>query len=124
MRKKFGVGFGLIAVVLAIAGPPFVALSMRPYEPLYEPPLRVGMNEDEVNFLLGACNCPSSYMLSTEFDHPGLPRFYGPNPDWAGNQQHIGVWFDNEHRVTAWEIQCLPRTYPPWLDAVMEWVGW
>jgi len=34
MRKKTADGFGLVAVVLANVGPPFVALSERPYEPL------------------------------------------------------------------------------------------
>jgi hypothetical protein len=33
MRNKVGIGAGLVAVVLAVVGPPFVALSVRPYEP-------------------------------------------------------------------------------------------
>jgi len=49
MRKKIAVGVGLVAVVLAIVGPPFVALSVRPYEP----PLRVGMTRNDVESVLG-----------------------------------------------------------------------
>jgi hypothetical protein len=121
MRKNIAVGVGLVSVVAALVAPPFVSVTVRSS---LGPPLRVGMTEDEVHGLLGRCNCPSSYMMSRDFGHPGTPTFYGPNPDWAGNQRHIGVWFDNEHRVTAWEVQCLPRTCPPWLDAVWEWAGW
>jgi hypothetical protein len=39
MRKKLAYGVGLVAVVLAIVVPPFVTVSVRPYEP----PLRIGM---------------------------------------------------------------------------------
>ena len=49
MPKEIAVGVGLVAVILAIVGPPFVALSVRPYEP----PLRVGMESWEVKQAIG-----------------------------------------------------------------------
>ena len=50
MRKQLALAAGLVAVILAIVVPPLVAWSVRPYEP----PLRVGMDQEEVHQLLGA----------------------------------------------------------------------
>jgi len=119
MRKHLAIGVGIVAVLLAIVGPPFAMWGMRPHEL----PLRVGMTDSEVSGLLGpGCRPESSSML--EFLHPGVAEYYGQNPDWVGKQQEIIVWFDDDNRVTAWKVKPLHRMRPPLLDRALRAVGW
>jgi hypothetical protein len=114
MRKKFGVGFGLVAVVLAIVVPPFVALSLRPYEP----PVRLGMTDEEVIEALGEPDKAHYFHL-----WPNLTRSYHIGPDFVGN--HKWIMIHSEHgSVTKIRVDHEPRTRPPWLDTALKWVGW
>jgi hypothetical protein len=49
MRKELTIGFGLVAVVLAIVGPPIVAFGVLPHEPS----LRIGMDRSEAHAVMG-----------------------------------------------------------------------
>ncbi len=119
MRKKLAVGVGLVAVVLAIAGPPFVTWSARSYEL----PLRVGMTEEEVQAALG--NLPSRMGDSGGVAGAVMlwQKRYDPSPDWLGNRESIQVTYVNS-RVTSWEIEPRSRTRPHWLSAAAKWFGW
>jgi hypothetical protein len=114
LRDKLTFGVGLVAVVLAIVGPPFVALSVRPYEP----PLRVGMTLREAIDVLeqqGSC--------ATIFEVRQTKVFM--RPDCLGGQCAAVLYFNwNKDRLTKWEIIHLPRTRPTWLDTALRWVGW
>jgi hypothetical protein len=118
MRNK--VGLGLVAVMLAIVGPPFVALSVRPYEP----PLRVGMTPKEVQMIIGLPQRSWAFKWEVEEYYIG--------PDCCGNHSLLRVFFEKNYRppmlpdmkVISWQVQSLPRTRPPWLDAALKWVGW
>ena len=127
MQNKATIVVGLVAVVLAIVGPPFVALSARPYEP----PLRVGMGEDEADSALR-----QSYikMLPVGFCSIGLkplnerdyvePLVYFAETDFLGNSHSVEVKVDKNRKVRSWEIKPRSRTRPPWLATTLKWVGW
>jgi hypothetical protein len=112
MRKELSIGAGLVAVMLAIVGPPFVALSVRPYEP----PLRVGMKWSEVYQALGKWDSAVSVnpgSRSIEYRHHG--------PDWLGGRQTIEVVYEND-KVISWEVR-FNRTLPPLLEKALKAVG-
>jgi hypothetical protein len=127
MRNRIAVGLGLVAVILAIAGRPFVALNLRPYEPQ----LRVGMSQQEAFQVRGKW---SDLMIP---EYSGWEYYwcvYESEPDWLGNRYRVDVRFDTPWttknqkdkywKVNRWKVQPLPRTRPPWLDTAMKWVGW
>jgi hypothetical protein len=145
MRNKLAIGVGLVAVVLAIVGPPFVALSARPYEPS----LRVGMTEQEVDALMGTEICSlvkgsgggsgvsrssghGSMTVGDEADesrswvgqHWTTMNIYVDGPDCVGRRRQVSVHFDREGTVTHWETEPLTLTRPPWLDRALKWIGW
>jgi hypothetical protein len=114
MRTKLAVGVGLVAVALAVTV--LMCDRMGPAQP----PLRVGMTQDELRQAIGT-------------DHP-MMRFgcgfdlaarevYLPKPDQFGNRQIIRVDYV-DGRLTDWEITGHPRTRPPWLDRALNAVGW
>ena len=113
MRSKLAVGVGLIVVALTIVGPPFMVLSLRPYKA----PLRIGMEAEEVENLLGE-------PTFGKFNIKGTTVWYKGEPDLLGNQREGWVYFDHKERVTGWDITPLPRTRPPWLVKAMKTVGW
>jgi hypothetical protein len=123
MRKRLGIGFGLTAVVLAIVGPPFLALSVRPYEPA----LSVGMTRKEVRETIGL---PTIFFGSTWGVGPGEHHYIGP--DCLGNNLCVIVHFKtddqrsspDDQKVVSWEVQRLPRSRPPWLDRALKDIGW
>ena len=106
-------GLGLLA--LALAGTMVFAA---------KPQLRVGMNREEVDRLIGS---PLEPLLSgglvggVIFTFP-LPYF--PEPDWLGNRAIYLVSFDSDGLVTKWEVRHEPRVRPPWLERAMKAVGW
>jgi hypothetical protein len=111
MRKKLGVG--LVAVVLAIVGPPFVALSLLSPET----PLRVGMEHEEVQNLLGKPE-------HTMWHRFARTEWYTVELNLLGDQQEVWVRYDREGRVKGWKTKRLPRTRSPWLNRAMKGVGW
>jgi hypothetical protein len=114
MRNKATISVGLVAVVLAIVGPPFVALSVRPYKPA----LRVGMTHREAIDVL-----EQQGRDATIFEVRQTRVFM--KPDCLGGQYQAVLYFNwHEDCLTKWEIIHLPRTRPPWLDAALKWVGW
>jgi hypothetical protein len=132
MRNRIAVGLGLVAVILAIVGPPFVALSLRPYKPQ----LRVGMSLQE------AFQVPGNWSDLMIPEYSGWEYYwcdYESEPDWLGNRYRVDVRFDtgwrtkhqDDHgpfgkywKVNRWKVVPLPRTRPSWLDTAMKWVGW
>jgi hypothetical protein len=110
MRKRLSLAAGLIAVMLAIVGPPFVVLSVRPFEPA----LRVGMTHREAIDVLeqqGRCAIIFEVRLTRVF----------MKPDCLGGQCEAVLRFNwNQDCLTRWEIIHLPRTRPPWLDTAMK----
>jgi hypothetical protein len=123
VRNKVTIGVGLVAVMLAIVGPPFVALSVRPYEP----PLSVGMTPKEVHEIIGL---PTIFFGSTLGVSPGEHYYIGP--DCFGNDLLVIVHFEtddqssspDDRKVVSWEVKRLFRTRPPWMDAALKWIGW
>jgi hypothetical protein len=113
MGKNLAVGVGLVAVVVAIVGPPFLALSLLSPQP----PLRVGMEPEEVHRLLGK----PEYGILHRFTRTEL---YKVDLNLLGDQQEIWVRYDREDRVQGWETNRLPRTRPSWLSQAMKVVGW
>jgi len=113
MRKHLAIGVGLVAVTLAIVGPPFVALSVRPFEP----PLRVGMTRREaIDVLKQQGRGPTIFEVRQT-------RVF-MKPDCLGGQCEAVLYFNwNEDCLTKWEIAHLLRTRPPWLDTALKWVG-
>jgi hypothetical protein len=113
MRKKIAVGVGLVAVFLAIVGPPFVALSLLSAQP----PLRVGMEHEEVRKLLGKPE-------NTMWHRFARTEWYTVELNLLGDQQEVWVWYDREERVKGWKTKRLLRTRPAWLDRSLKAVGW
>ncbi len=121
--KRIAIGVGMVAVMLAIVGPPFVAFSVRPYEA----PLRVGMTPQEVEEIIGL---PTIYLGATLGVSPGDHYYIGP--DCFGNDLEVIVHFKtgdqrsspDDRKVVSWEVKRLSRTRPPWLDKALKWVGW
>jgi hypothetical protein len=112
MRKKVAIGIGL--VLLASVVMVLVVLWLPPTEP----PLRVGMTEEEVRALLGE---PETTLVSG----PGiLLSIFFPEPDWLGYNRRITIVRDVNSQVIYWNDEPLPRTRPPWLDRAMKWVRW
>jgi hypothetical protein len=122
MRKKIAVGVGLVTVVLAIGGPPLAVGSVW----LFKPPLRKGMTDAEVRRILGSPNYSVGYVISRigPYHHDERHKHYPEMVDAFGNRRAMVVYFDDEERVTAWEIEPLPRIFPPWLDRAIKAVGW
>jgi hypothetical protein len=133
MRKRMAIGVGMVAVMLAIVGPPFVTWSVRPY-----PPLRVGMTPKEVEEIIGLPTVffGGAWEIHHDFDGsrlfvPAGPRYY-IGPDCFGNNLSVKVHFKagdqssspDDKKVTSWEVTPLPRTRPPWLDKALKWVDW
>jgi hypothetical protein len=113
MRKKRAVGVGLVAVVLAIVGPPFVAVSfLSP-----QPPLPVGMEPEEVHKLLGK---PGHVMLHRF----ARTEWYTVEINILVYQQEVWVWYDCDDRVKGWKTKRVLRTRPSWLNRAMKEVGW
>jgi uncharacterized protein (DUF58 family) len=120
MRKKLAVWVGLVFLVLVVAS--FVVW----YLPPAEPPLRVGMTDAEVSRVLGEPNGSVGYV---HFGKPPYPRvqrsnYYTETGYVFGNRQTVEVYFDDEERVTTWEVKPLPRSRPPWLDTALKGIGW
>jgi hypothetical protein len=122
MRKKLTLGVWLVAIMLAIVGPPFAMWSMRPYEP----PLRVGMDQEEVHQLLGAPD-GSGPMGKGLWDWP--QDVYCSGSDWLGNRRILVVTYKAVHpggekfKVERWGYM-RPLSTPTWLDLIGEWFGW
>jgi hypothetical protein len=132
--RKLPLAAGLVAILLAIVGPPLVTWSMRPYEP----PLRVGMTSLEVEEMVSQpWTCmPRDYFSWYDFDEGWaftcLTHEYTIGPDWLGGNQLLTVHFQvrGRHRnfidtrVTSWDAKPLPRSRPPWLDRALKAIGW
>jgi hypothetical protein len=118
------IGAGLAAVAMAIVGPPFVVFTSQPYEP----PLRVGMPIEEIRPALN-----QSYNQLTAHGN-GAPATWSvldmgwvdcsSEPDLLGNSHRLRIYVDEGLRVKSWEIKKGSRTWPPWLDKALKWVGW
>jgi hypothetical protein len=111
MRRKIAVFLGLLLLAL------LAAILVGRFVPSDEVPLRVGMDEDEVDAVFG----DHKGMLGTggvvgNFSW-GQKAYY--SVDWLGNRTKVSVFFLN-HRVDKWEREILPRTRPPWL----KWANW
>jgi hypothetical protein len=143
MRKQLAIAAGLVAVVPAIVGPPFVVLTSRPYEL----PLRVGMAEQDVDALMGipfkvvgqgtggGSSRGSTHGSMTAVDesdestswigpHWTVMKMYVDGPDCVGRRRQVSVHFDREGTVTHWETEPLTLARPPWLDRALKAVGW
>lgn len=117
MRKRLAIATGLVAVMLAIVGPPFVALSVRPYGP----PLRVGMHEVEVDKALKPLGFERFVsILSGEI--PGGSIYYYPEDVEYGNSPLIRVHYTDEV-VDGWEVISRTHNLPPWLDKALIRIG-
>jgi hypothetical protein len=121
MRKKIPVGIGLVLVALAVAGPPLFAWGIW----LSEPPLRVGMTEGEVGRVLGEYDYSVGYIYIGHGPYP-IERYkhYPGTADVFGNRKDVVVYFDDKKRAKAWKVEPLPRTRPPWVDRVLNSIGW
>jgi hypothetical protein len=97
--------------MLAVVGPSFVVLSVRPYEP----PLRKGMTPEEVRALLGDRRCCPSSLNKLFPEDAELVEWYDIEPDLLGNGHNICVWY-TKNRLCDFNTVHLPRTLPPWLD--------
>jgi hypothetical protein len=117
LRKRIAIAAGMVAVMLAVVGPPFNVLSMG----RNEPPLRVGMSVHEVfQVMKGVANVERHYHASFGTDE------FEDGPDWLGNSRVIVVDYGvvgpgAEYTVTGWQVY---RIRPPWLDTALKWVGW
>jgi hypothetical protein len=122
MRKRITVGAGLLAVMLAIVGPPFVMWSLYPYEP----PLQVGMDQEEVHQLLGEPD-GSGPIGNGLWDWP--QDIYCSGSDWLGNKRILCVNYKAVHprgkkfKVVSWG-RMRPLSTPTWLDLISERFGW
>src|SRR5450631_3451180 len=117
MRRKQPIGPRLLAVTLAIVGPPFVALSVRPYEP----PLRVSMKPAEAASVLG--NAPCTF---GSFGTAGGVIYYHvtypPAADWIGTRKRVVVTYGN-NGAERWEVEPLTWATPAWVDKALKWIG-
>ncbi len=102
MRKRLSLTAGLVAVMLAIVAPPFVAWSIRPYEP----PLRVGMTGPQVDNVVGS----EGYIIWEDGRSWGSDHLLYDTPtDCLGNRGQFTVYFDDRARVKRWTYSPLPR---------------
>jgi hypothetical protein len=135
MRTNLTFGVGLVAVVLAIVGPPLVALSSRPYKPLRvaisaevlfpvewlgcSPPLRIGMTKHEVmEALQPTFYSPCNNLMDRRVTYCLLEA------DWLGYERSVHVCYDEEGLVKQWEVLIDVRTRPHWLDVLLKCIGW
>jgi hypothetical protein len=116
MRKKLRLAAGLVAVLLAIVSPPFTLWSMYSNEP----PLYAGMEEAQVNAILGH----GRLNWGVDFPNEQYGLSYTSKTDWTGVKRVVTVLFSKDRKVVCWESAPLPRTRPPWLDRIAKWVGW
>src|SRR5260370_36055478 len=110
MRRRLAMGVGL--VLLALLAVVWVVRWLPPDEP----PLRMGMSEEEVDRAMGNPGVNLAYS-----GYPVLMYFQGP--DLIGNQQRVIVHFDREGRLADWSVTP-SRTRPPCLDSPLRAVGW
>lgn len=116
MRKKLAVVVGLVAVVLAVTVPPLAVSLLRPTDP----PLRVGMTQEEVHQVFGE-RCPRVNIscgmgkIATEA--------YMLEPGRFGNCESIYVYYD-DGRVIEWKNNRKANSRPSWLDRMLKAVGW
>jgi hypothetical protein len=115
VRNKVTICTGLAAVVLAIGGPPFVALSVRPYEP----PLRTGMSPEEIHGVLGKPWIQHGYFIGT----PRCFECFDNEPDWLGGHKEVTVSYDSDKAI-GFQSKPLPRVRPPLLDTALRAAGW
>ena len=121
MRTKIAIGVGLVAVVLAVVGPPMAALCLRQRDP----PLWLGMDSSEVERRLGPyCMAESGRITRDGRTFHDKSRDYVSGPDWLGNSHIVVVHFDSEGKVTGWGRLRVPRSRPPWLDRALKTLGW
>jgi hypothetical protein len=121
MRKLLTIGVGLVTVMLAIAGPPFVALSVRPFEA----PLRVEMQVDDAHLRLLASGADWNGAVYWDESRRNFWREYVSKPDIWGNQQLVSVYSDpHQERITKWEVVNICPTRSPWLAWALKAVGW
>jgi len=119
MRKWIVVG--LIAVALAIVGPPFIALNILPRQS----PLRAGMSKEDVERIAGGPIAFDVDVIVPTSDTPSKHwALYFTEPDFFGSRSLVFVNLDEDFKVKSWEVNALPRTRPPWLHTALKWVGW
>jgi hypothetical protein len=124
MRIKIATGVGLALVVLTV-----LALLCGRMPPS-QPPLRVGMTKSEVGSALGGKKVVGWRVSIAAADDEGLWRVlratdgYHQGTDAFGNQRDVIVHFDDDQRLSRWEIEPRPRTRPPWLDRGLKALSW
>jgi hypothetical protein len=83
------------------------------------PKLRQGMTLNEVNEVMGMHATPSRSVQWC--------CSYRQGPTWSGDRRSVVVYFDDDLRVTRWDIH--PKdTYPaaggpPWYDRFLKAIG-
>jgi hypothetical protein len=110
MRKKIAVGIGLVLLAITLAW------WLQPSWP----PLRVGMEREEVDKLLGDGRSPGNI----DFADEGYYLTYIIEPDVLGNRCVVGVLYSKNEKVVSWEVFPLPWRPPPWFDRTMKAIGW
>jgi hypothetical protein len=119
MRKKLAIGavLALLALIVTVTSTWFLAPD--------EPPLRVGMNTEEVE---QAMERSGRKLVFHTFYHgwpsPALfSAYYETDPDCFGRHSRVQVEYEDS-RVARWETKVLPMTRPPWLERALKAIGW
>src|SRR5438270_2744821 len=114
MWRKIAAGFALILLAL------LVTVLAAWWLPVAEPPLRVGMTEEEVSRVLDPPVNPLQICDVSIFEDV---RGYSTKADWLGRRRHVCVWFTDQSLVERWEVESPPPSRLPWLDRAMKWAG-
>ncbi len=110
MRKKLTLCLGLVLLALLVTG--LVAWFLPPAEP----PLRVGMTEEEVDEVMEKSGYFQADVWGTTYDTLETDRL--------GYCQSVVVTYDKDGQLKQWRVDSVNHVQSPLLDRAMKWVGW
>ncbi len=125
MKKKIVACLGLVLLAF------LVTVAVMWWMPPDEPPLRLGMTDDELLNTMGEPTYTSKTNIWREDNRPLLRDIkdlytyhFERGPDWLGSKYDVQVDTNFDGYVTGWQTKPLPRSRPPWLNTAMKWLGW
>ncbi len=118
MRTRIAIGAGLVAIMLAIVGPPFAMWSMSPYML----PLRAGMTESEVEAVLGTPVKYPAILHNTKYLQAHLHDWHAdvqrPDEEMIAQRRRMHKAEREEIIAHFQRIKAMPNPDPVELDAL------